>query len=311
MANIIFLDRKSLGSDLNLDNFKNLGNVIEYDFSTKEEIKERVKDADIIITNKCRMDEETLKEAKHLKAVCVTATGINNLDLPYLEGRGIHWHNVAGYSTDSVAQHTLALALYLYEHLPYYDSYVKDGAYADDTLFTHFERPFCELAGKTWGIVGMGAIGRRTAKIAASFGCRVVYYSTSGVEREEEYPRVGWEELLETSDIISIHAPLNDNTLHLFDKEAFKKMKKEALLINVGRGPIVVEEDLAKALDAGEIAGAGLDVLAQEPMAKESPFLSMEHSERLLITPHIAWESVEARKRLMDIVLSQVEEELR
>lgn len=310
MANIVFLDRKSLGSDLDLGRFQELGNITEYDFSTSDEIPERVKDADIIITNKCQMNENTLGEAKKVKAVCVTATGVNNLDIPYLEGAGIHWHNVAGYSTDSVAQHTLALVLYLYEHLPYYDEYVKSGAYAGDTLFTHFERPFCELTGKTWGIVGLGAIGRRTAQIASSFGCRVVYYSTSGVERKEDYPSVSWDELLETSDIITIHAPLNEKTKDLFGREAFKKMKKSALLVNVGRGPILVEKDLAEAIDTGEIAAAGLDVLEKEPMVKDSPFLSMKHKERILITPHIAWASLEARKRLMDIIYQQVKEEL-
>ena len=310
MANIVFLDRKSLGSDLDLSSFQKLGNITEYDFSTSEEIPERVKDADIIITNKCEMKEETIGGAKKLKAVCVTATGVNNLDIPYLERKGIHWHNVAGYSTDSVAQHTLALVLYLYEHLPYYDNYVKSGAYAGDTLFTHFERPFCELTGKTWGIVGLGAIGRRTAQIAAAFGCKVVYYSTSGIQRKEDYPAVTWEGLLENSDIITIHAPLNENTRNLFDKKAFQQMKKEAILVNVGRGPIVVEQDLADAIDAGEIGGAGLDVLEKEPMAKNSPFLTMKHKERMLITPHIAWASLEARRRLMDIIYQQVAEEL-
>ncbi len=305
--NIVFLDRKSIGDDLDLSAFDKLGNVVMYDFSTPAEARERTKDADIIVLNKTPINEQTVGLADHLKLVCVTATGTNNLDKDYLDRRGIQWRNVAGYSTESVAQHTFALLLYVWEHLRYYDEYVKSGSYADDKLFTHFAQNFRELAGKTWGIIGLGTIGRRVAQIAEAFGCKVQYYSTSGRNHTDDYKEVSFGELLATSDIVSIHAPLNAQTEGLMDAAAFKQMKKTAVLINVGRGPIIVEKDLAEALRDGEIAGAGLDVLSVEPMSKESPFCGLKDS-RLFITPHIAWASVEARTRLMDIIADQIRE---
>lgn len=308
--NIVFLDRKSLGDDLDLSEFKRLGNVTEYNFTEPDQMEERVRDADILIVNKTQINEATVGGASHLKAVCVTATGVNNIDIPYLESHGIHWHNVAGYSTESVAQHTIAIALYMYEHLAYYDRYTSSGQYAEDELFTHFAMTFHELYGKQWGIAGLGAIGHRVAQIAASFGCRVVYYSTSGVDRAEPYPRLDWEEFLATSDLISIHSPLNKTTEGLFDSQAFEHMKNDAILVNVARGAIINEKDLAYALDNGEIKAAALDTLTVEPMSKSSPFLRMKHKDRLLITPHIGWASTEARQRLMRIVLSQVKKEI-
>ena len=305
--NIVFLDRKSIGDDLDLSAFDKLGNVVMYDFSTPAEARERTKEANIIVLNKTPINEQTVGLADHLKLVCVTATGTNNLDKDYLDRRGIQWRNVAGYSTESVAQHTFALLLYVWEHLRYYDEYVKSGSYADDKLFTHFAQNFRELAGKTWGIIGLGTIGRRVAQIAEAFGCRVQYYSTSGRNHTDDYKEVDFGELLATSDIVSIHAPLNAQTEGLMDAAAFKQMKKTAVLINVGRGPIIVEKDLAEALKNGTIAAAGLDVLTAEPMSKDSPFCGLKDS-RLFITPHIAWASVEARTRLMDIIADQIRE---
>ncbi|MBP5331272.1 MAG: D-2-hydroxyacid dehydrogenase [Lachnospiraceae bacterium] len=305
---IVFLDRKTIGEDLNLSGYDRFGEVVMYDFSEPEEVAERVKDADIIVLNKTRIDEKSIGEAPKLKLVCVTATGTNNLDKDFLARRGIEWRNVAGYSTETVAQHTFALLFYLFEHLGYYDEYVKSGKYADDRLFTHFEQNFHELAGKTWGIIGFGAIGHRVAEIASAFGCNVQYYSTSGKNHDDKVKEVSFDELLSTSDIVSIHAPLNDDTLGLMDRAAFSKMKKDAILLNLGRGPIVVEEDLCEALDNGSLAGAGLDVLSVEPMKKDSPFLKLQHPERVFITPHIAWASVEARRRLMKIIEGQIEE---
>ena len=305
--NIVFLDRKSIGDDLDLSAFDKLGNVVMYDFSTPAEARERTKEADIIVLNKTPINEQTVGLADHLKLVCVTATGTNNLDKDYLDRRGIQWRNVAGYSTESVAQHTFALLRYVWEHLRYYDEYVKSGSYADDKLFTHFAQNFRELSGKTWGIIGLGTIGRRVAQIAEAFGCKVQYYSTSGRNHTDDYKEVSFGELLATSDIVSIHAPLNAQTEGLMDAAAFKQMKKTAVLINVGRGPVIVEKDLAEALRDGEIAGAGLDVLSVEPMSKESPFCGLKDS-RLFITPHIAWASVEARTRLMDIIADQIRE---
>lgn len=305
---IVFLDAKTIGEDIDLSGFDALGEVVKYGFSTSEEARERTKDADVLVLNKVQVNEETIGAAEHLKLVCVTATGTNNLDKDYLEKREIAWRNVAGYSTESVAQHTFAMLFYLLEKLPYYDEYVKSEKYVNDVSFTHFAKAFHELSGKTYGIIGLGNIGRRVADIAKAFGCRVIYFSTSGRNNQQGYERVSFDELLAESDIVSIHAPLDENTLGLMNKEAFAKMKPSAILLNVGRGPIINEEDLAQALKDGTIAAAGLDVLSVEPMQPENPLREIKDSERLLITPHIAWAGVEARTRLMDIILNQIKE---
>ena len=293
---IVFLDRKTIGEDIDLSGFEKFGEVVIYDYSTSEEVPSRVEDADVIVLNKVLVNEQTIGAAKNLKLVCVTATGTNNLDKDYLAGRGIEWRNVAGYSTEAVAQHTFSLAFYLLEHLSYYDEYVKSEKYVNDKMFTHFEKHFHEISGKTWGIIGLGAIGSRVAEIAKLFGANVIYYSTSGRNHSDIYKEVDFDTLLSTSDVISIHAPLDDNTLHLIDKVALSKMKKSSILINVGRGPIIVEKDLAEALECGQIAAAGLDVLDVEPMSPENPLVRLKDSTKLLITPHIAWAAVEARR---------------
>lgn len=303
---IVFLDRATIGDDISLDNFYKLGEVVIYDYSTPSEVRERVVDADVIVLNKVLINEASIGTAQKLKLVCVTATGTNNLDKDYLALRGIEWRNVAGYSTEAVAQHTFSLAFYLLEHMNYYDRYVKDEKYVNDRQFTHFEKHFNEIGGKTWGIIGLGAIGKRVAQIASCFGCNVQYYSTSGKNHSKDIKECDFNTLLSTSDIISIHAPLNDNTLHLIDKDALSKMKPSAILINVGRGPVIVEKDLADALEAGIIAGAGLDVLDIEPMTPENPLRLIKDSNRLIITPHIAWAAVEARERLMKIIEGQI-----
>lgn len=305
---IVFLDAKTIGEDIDLSGFDALGEVVKYGFSTAQEARERSKDADVLILNKVQVNEQTIGEADHLKLVCVTATGTNNLDKEYLDKRGITWRNVAGHSTESVAQHTFAMLFYLLEKLPYYDNYVKSEKYVNDVSFTHFAKAFHELSGMTYGIIGLGNIGRRVADIAKAFGCRVIYYSTSGRNSQPGYERVSFDELLEQSDIVSIHAPLDENTLGLMNKEAFAKMKKSAILLNVGRGPIINEADLAEALNNKTIAAAGLDVLSVEPMQEDNPLRGIKDSERLLITPHIAWAGVEARNRLMGIILGQIKE---
>lgn len=305
---IVFLDVKTIGDDIDLSPFDTLGEVIKYPFSTPEETLERTEDADVIILNKVEINEASIGNAKKLKLVCVTATGTNNLDKEYLAQKGIAWRNVAGYSTESVAQHTFALLFYLLEKLSYYDAYVKTEKYIGDITFTHFSNVFHEIYGKTWGIAGLGNIGKRVAEIAKLFGCRVIYYSTSGKNSNTDYERVSFEELLRQSDIISVHAPLDKNTRGLFDKNAFDKMKPNSIFINVGRGPIVVEQDLADALKEGKIAAAGLDVLAVEPMAEDNPLRQIKDSEKLMITPHIAWASVEARTRLMETIFHQIKE---
>lgn len=305
---LVFLDTKTIGEDIDLSAYDALGEVVKYGFSTLEEIPERVKDADVLIVNKIAINEQTIGTAKNLKLVCVTATGTNNLDKEYLKKRGIAWRNVAGYSTESVTQHTFALLFYLLEKIRYYDDYVKDEKYINDTVFTHFAEHFNEVSGKTWGIIGLGTIGRRVADIAKAFGARVIYYSASGSPAQEGYEQVDFETLLATSDIVSVHAPLNEYTKDLMDREAFAKMKKTAIFLNLGRGPIVVEQDLYEALETGEIAAAGLDVLCEEPMSETNPLAKIKDSKKLIITPHIAWASVEARNRLMQIIAGQIRE---
>lgn len=305
--NIVFLDADTIGRDIDLSIFEKLGHVTVYGFSSKEEMRERAADADVLILNKMQADAYTLEKASHLKLICVTATGTNNLDKNYLAQRNIEWRNVAGYSTECVTQHTFAMLFYLLEKLAYYDNYVKSEAYVNNTTFTHFSNVFHELYGMTWGIIGLGAIGRRVAQIAAAFGCHVIYFSTSGKNDNPDYSRVSFDDLLSRSDIVSVHAPLTEKTEGLMNRSAFQKMKKSAVFLNLGRGPIVVEQDLADALLAEELAAAGLDVLSAEPMHPDNPLKSIKDSGRLLITPHIAWAGVETRRRLMETVCQQIQ----
>lgn len=305
---IVFLDAITIGSDIDLSDFETLGEVVKYGFTTPEETPERVADTDIVITNKAPINEQTIRNAKNLKLVCVTATGTNNLDKPYLEKRGIAWRNVPAYSTEIVAQHTFALLLYLMEKLRYYDDYVKEERYVNDTVFTHFAEHFFQISGKTWGIIGLGNIGRKVTEIARAFGTNVIYYSPSGSPAQEGYTQVDFDTLLSTSDIVSVHAPLNEYTEGLMNAEAFAKMKPTAIFLNLGRGPIVVEQDLYEALENNTIMAAGLDVLCQEPMSTDNPLLKIKDSKKLFITPHIAWASVETRTKLMHIIYEQIKE---
>ena len=303
---IVFLDRETVGHDLDFQELMDLGEVYIYDQTKREDIVSRIHDAHIVITNKHILNEEVLKQAPLVELICVTATGYNNIDIDYCHQHQITVCNVQGYSTNSVAQHTFALLLDLYEKNHYYHNYVSSGQYSSSSLFTHFEQPFYELEGKTWGIVGLGNIGKKVAQIAKTFGCHVVYYSTSGKNNSSEYQKVDFDTLLSTCDIITIHAPLNKQTHHLFNKEAFAKMKKTSYLINVGRGPIINENDLYEALKNDVIAGAGLDVFEQEPMGKDNPLLAIQNPTKLLMTPHIAWATQEARARCIKEVIENI-----
>ena len=252
------------------------------------------------------LNKSNLDESKNLELICETATGFNNIDIKYAKERKIAVTNVAGYSTPTVAQHTFATLLHLYNKIGYYDNFVKSGDYSKSGLFTNLDKSFNDIEGKVWGIVGLGAIGRKVASIAEAFGAKVVYYSTSGKNNNADYKRVELEELLQNSDIISIHAPLNNATEGLFNYDNLKRMKKSAILINMGRGPIVVDEDLARALDEEVIAGAALDVFTVEPTPINNPLLSIKNKDRLVLSPHIAWASVEARERLFDDLLENI-----
>ena len=294
---LVVLEKESLGTDLDITYFNQFGEVDYYDRTVYDEIADRIVDADIVIATKVLLNESTLSGAKNLKIICETATGYNNVDLDYCKARGIRVTNVVGYSTPIVAQHTFAMALYLLEKLPVYDTYVKNGDYAKSPIFTCFEPFFTELEGKTWGIIGLGNIGRKVAEIAKVFGCRVIFYSASGNNTTSDYERVDFDTLLAESDILSLHCPLTDRTQNIINAEALAKMKKTAILINVARGPVVDEQALYDALMSGQIAAAGLDVLVKEPIAADNPLAKIQDSTKLLITPHMAWGSHEARER--------------
>ena len=304
---IAVLERNSVGTDIDVTCFEDFGEVTYYRNTVAADAAEKVKDVDIIIANKAPMNEETLKDAPNVKLICEFATGFDNIDLEYCKKRRIKVANVKDYSTGAVAQHTFALALYLLEHLPPYDTYVKGGSYGAQDRFSNFDLPFTELAGKTWGIIGMGNIGRMVAKIATAFGCKVIFHSVTGKSTCTEYEQVSKDELLAQSDILSLHCPLSDLTRNFIDKEALSKMKKTALLINVARGPVVNNADLYDALESGEIAAAGLDVLEKEPIAADNQLGKIRDSNKLIITPHMAWASVEARERLVNEVYKNIE----
>lgn len=305
MKKIVVLDAITLGN-VDFDKLKEFGEVILYDKTKAEDVEERIKDASIILTNKVVLNKDNLKDAEKLEIICETATGFNNIDVEYAKSKNIAVTNVAGYSTPTVAQHTFATLLHLYDKIGYYDEFVKSGEYSKSGMFTNLDRPFNDIEGKTWGIIGLGNIGKRVAKIAEAFGAKVVYYSTSGKNNNSDYKRVELDELLSESDIISIHSPLNKNTEGLFNYDNLKKMKKASVLINMGRGPIVVEEDLAKAIDENIISGAALDVFSVEPMPENSPLLKIKNKEKIVMTPHIAWASIEARERLFNDLIENI-----
>ncbi len=303
---VVFLETDTLGTDVNLNHFDSLGEVIKYGMTIPSQVPKRVKDADIIVVNKLPMNEESLSGADNLKLICLTATGTNIVDFDYTNQQGITVTNVRGYSTQSVIQHTFALFFYVYEKLCYYDEFVKSGNYIRSDIFSHFENKFNELYGKTWGIIGLGEIGRGVAEIAKLFGCNVIYYSTSGKNDNSDYKRVELDSLLSDSDVMSIHAPLNEKTMDLIGEDELRKMKASAILLNLGRGPIVNEHALYKALNEDWIAGAGLDVLTVEPMLASNPLSMIKDSTKLIITPHIAWATVEARQRVSDEVYMNI-----
>lgn len=305
MKSIVVLDGNTLGN-MNYSLLEEFGSLKVYGMTKEDEVLERIKEANIILTNKVVLNEDNLKECKNLELICEMATGFNNIDIEYAKNTNIAVTNVAGYSTNTVVQHTFATLLHLYDKINYYDEFVKSGDYSNSGMFTNLDKPYNDLSGKTWGIIGLGAIGRGVAKVCEAFGMNVIYYSTSGKNNNSSYKRVEFEELLKTSDIISIHAPLNENTKGLMNYENISKMKREAFLVNMGRGPIIVEEDLARAIDEKKIAGAALDVFSVEPILSENPLLSVKNKDRLVLTPHIAWASVEARERLFNDLIENI-----
>ncbi len=302
---IVFLDAATMG-DVSFEPFERLGEFVKYESSSPEEAMERVRDIDVLMINKVWVGKELIDAAPNLKLICISATGVNNIDVEYAASKGIPVRNVAGYSTDSVVQTTFMHMLSLVGGGPYFDESVKSGSYSRSGMFTDPNWNWWELAGKTIGIIGLGTIGGKVAKIAEAFGMKVCYYSTSGTGHCKDYPCLPLEELLKVSDVVSIHAPLNERTRHLIGREQLALMKPTAYLVNVGRGAIVVEEALAEAVDNGVIAGAGIDVFVHEPIPEDHPYLKLKHPERMRLSPHIAWASIEARNRLIRMLADNV-----
>ncbi len=303
---IVILDALTFGES-ELGGFDKFGNVVVYQTTSPTQSLARIKDADVIVTNKVVIDETLMDETENLKLICVAATGMNNIDLEAAKEKNIAVKNVAGYSTDSVIQHTFSMLFYLVGHSRYYDEYVKSNEWSKSAIFTNVTMPFGEIKGKKYGIIGLGEIGRGVAKIASTFGSEICYYSTSGKNSNSEFQRVELDEMLSSCDIISIHAPLNEQTKNLLDYEKLSKLKDGSILLNLGRGGIVNEDDLSRILDEKNIF-VGLDVLEKEPMKKDHPLLKIKNLNRLYITPHIAWASIEARDTLIEKIIINIDE---
>jgi len=301
---IVILDALTFG-ETNLSAFDALGDVEVFKTTPPQMTQERVANANVIVTNKVVITKEHMQSSPELKLICVAATGMNNVDLEAAKELNIMVKNVAGYSTDSVVQHTFSMLFYLLGHSRYYDEVVKDGTYSKGAIFTDVTQPFFEVKGKKWGIIGLGTIGRKVADIASAFGAEIFYYSTSGVNRDEVYQRTTLAELLKTCDIITIHAPLNDKTMNLLDYEQLLTCKDGATVLNLGRGGIINEEAVARLVDEKNIS-FGLDVFTKEPLDVNSPLLKVKNRERLYLTPHIAWTSVEARDTLIASVCENI-----
>ncbi len=302
---IAFLDAATMGN-VSFEPFESLGEFVRYESSTPEQARERVRDLDVLLINKVMVDKDLIDSAPDLKLICIAATGVNNIDVEYASSKGIPVRNAVGYSTDSVVQSTFMHILSLVGGAPYFDHSVKSGSYSRSGMFTDPNWNWWELAGKTIGVIGLGNIGKKVAQIAEAFGMKVCYFSTSGTGHCKDYPCLRLDELLQVSDIVSIHAPLNERTLNLIGKDQLALMKPTSYLINMGRGAIVVEEDLAAAVDAGVIAGAGIDVFVTEPIPENHPYLQMKHPERMRLAPHVAWASMEARQRLIGIMADNI-----
>ncbi len=304
---IVVLERDSIGQDVDISCLEDFGRVEYYGNTAPEEVASRIQNADIVVSNKSPLHRASLEGARKLGLVCQLATGYDNCRLEDFARLGIRLANVVNYSTDMVAQHTFALALALQGGLFYYDRYVKSGEYAHSSRFSHFAHSFSELSGKTWGIVGFGHIGQKVASIATAFGARVIVHSLTGRAEAGPYALVDKTGLLEQSDILSLHCPLSPLSRHFIDSRALAQMKPTAILVNVARGAVVCSQSLYEALEAGAIRAAGLDVLEQEPISPDNPLGRIQDSCRLLITPHVAWASVEARRRCVEGVYRNIE----
>jgi len=309
MLKIVFLDAQTLGSDISLAPVSDLGDYVSYPFTKPEDVFERIAGFDVVITNKVWMGKEQIDASPALKLICVAATGTNNVDTAYAASKGIPVRNAVDYSTESVTQVTWMHILNLVGKARYFDDYVKDGSYSTSGCFTNATVPFFELRGKTYGTVGLGNIGSRVAGVAEAFGMKVLYYPTSGRPHSDRYEAdTDLDSFLSRCDVVSVHCPLNERTNGLIGYGQLARMKRSAVIVNMGRGGIVVEADLARALDEGLIAGAATDVFTKEPLPSGHPYLKMQHPERLLLTPHIGWASREARICLVDKIAANIKD---
>ncbi len=303
---LVFLDAGTLYGHPSLSTLlAPFGEVHLFATTSQEEVQERIQRAEIVLINKVVLNEAIFAQSPSLRLVCVTATGMNNIDTLAAEKRGIQVKNAAHYSTHSVAQTTFAMALHLLMKLSLQDHFVRHN-YIHHPFFTHLDPSFSELRGKTWGIIGLGNIGKQVARIAEAFGSQVQYHSPSAQNKVAAYPHASLEELMATSDIISLHSPLNTFTQHLIGEKELRLCKPTALLINVARGGIVSEQALADALDQDFLAGAGVDVYSAEPILPSNPLLHLQKKEKLALTPHMAWGSLEAREALLRIVCENI-----
>ena len=300
---IVLLDAATLGEDIDLSVFSSLGEVTVYPATAPHEVKERLAGADVAVVNKIKMNAETLGDDPSVRLICVTATGYDNIDLDFCRTHGIAATNVVGYSTDSVAQITVAMALSLLSHLPAHAATVRSGAYTAGGVANCLQPTYHELAGKTWGIVGFGNIGRRVAAVANAFGCRVIAFKRTPAEG---VACVDLDTLCRESDIISVHLPLSAGTRGIIGEYELSLMKKDAILINVARGAVVDEAALARAVAEDRLGGIGVDVYSVEPMPLDHPFYALRERENVLLTPHMAWGAVEARERCLAEVAENI-----
>lgn len=306
MERIVVLDSAVLGDDSFFDVLQSFGTLTVYKKTSLEERIDHIGNATIVVTNNVKIDKFVLDSCPSIRLVSIIATGMNNVDLDYAKQKNVVVKNVAGYSTETVVQHTFTLLFGLLRRVEFYSRYVKSKEYSSQNFFTHFYPGGIRIARGTWGIIGLGTIGRRVAEVATAFGCKVIYYSTSGKNHTSDYEEVSLEKLLQESDFVSIHSPLNAETLNLIGEKDFKQMKQTSYLINVGRGGIVDEVALAQALKHNQIAGAALDVLQKEPLPIDSPLLDDDIQDKIFITPHIAWFSDVALEELKRLTIENV-----
>ena len=297
---IVVLDAITLGEDLDISKALQYGEMTVYDNTNPEDVAYRINEADVIFVNKVRLNEENLKDAKNLKLICEAATGYDNIDTAYCKRANIAVCNVPGYSVHSVAQVTVSMVLYLANHLPKYIGYTKSGEYSSGKGANILKPVFSELYGKTWGIVGYGAIGKKVAEVARAFGCNILAYKRTPVD---DVKCCDIDYLMENSDIISVHIPLSDETRGLISQERIAKMKKSAILVNTARGLVTDEKALCTAVKEGKIAGFGTDVYSSEPFPEDSPFYEIKDLDNVCLTPHMAWGAKEARERCFNEML--------